>query len=207
MQTPLLHHYLEIAQPYLHEYGYAALFVGVLLEGFGIPAPGQSLIIASALLAARGQLDVIPVLALSWGAAVAGDNIGFAIGHFAGRRLVLHHGRYIGLRDHHLERVERFFDRYGGAVVAVARFFEVLRQLNGVVAGTIGMRWWHFLIYNALGAAIWVGIWGYGVYRMGQDISALLRLFVRLEPYFIAAGLVGLVALALYLFKRNQDPR
>lgn len=206
-QPPLLHQYLEIAQPYLSEYGYAALFVGVFLEGFGIPAPGQSLIIASALFAAQGRLNLALVLSLAWAAAVLGDNLGFAIGHFGGRRLVVRHGRYIGLRDHHLQRVEAFFDRYGGVVVAFARFFEVLRQLNGVVAGSIGMRWWHFLLYNAAGAALWVALWGYLVYRLGQHMNTALHLFVRFEPYIIAAGILGLVGLGLYLFKRNRGAR
>ena len=53
------------------------------------------------------------------------------------------------------------FRRYGGAVVLVARFFALLRQLNGIVAGTVGMVWWRFLSYNAVGAALWVSAWGF----------------------------------------------
>src|SRR5262245_22755540 len=40
-----------------------------------------------------------------------------------------------------------------------ARFFPVLRQLNGIVAGALGMSWWRFLLFNAIGAALWVGAW------------------------------------------------
>jgi membrane protein DedA with SNARE-associated domain len=200
----LLQHYLYAARPYLEQYGYTALFAGVFVEGFGIPAPGETLVVASALLAAQGGLHIVYVLLVAWVAAVLGDNIGYAIGHFGGRRLVLRHGRFVGIREHHLEKVERFFHRYGGVLVAAARFFEVLRQLNGVVAGTSGMPWWRFLLYNAIGAALWIGLWGYGVYRLGHHMDRLLDLFSRFEPYVIGAGVVAAAGLVVYLFHRQR---
>lgn len=201
----LLQHYLDAARPYLEQYGYSALFTGVFVEGFGIPAPGETLVVASALLAAQGDLHIAYVLLVAWAAAVLGDNIGYAIGHFGGRRLVLRHGRFVGIREHHLEKVEHFFRRYGGVLVALARFFEVLRQLNGVVAGTSGMPWWRFLTYNAVGAALWIGLWGYGVYRLGRHIDRLLELFARFEPYVIGAGIVAAAALVIYVFRRQHN--
>lgn len=200
-----LAHYLELAAPYLREYGYGAVFIGVLVEGFGIPAPGQSLIVAGALFAARGQMQIAALLPLAWVAAVIGDNIGYAIGRYGGRRLVLRHGRHVGVRAAHLDRVQHFFGRYGGGIVMAARFFEVLRQFNGVVAGVSGMNWWRFFGYNAVGAALWVGVWGYGVYRVGRHMDQLLALFKRAEPYVIGAGLLALVGLAMYLFQRGTD--
>ena len=177
-----------------------------MVEGFGIPAPGESLIVASGLLAAQGKMNIW-VLLLAWSAAVIGDNIGYAIGHFAGRRLILHHGRHFGVRADHLDRVERFFKRYGGGVVAVARFFEVLRQLNGVVAGTMGMPWWRFLAYNAIGAALWIAVWGVGAYLLGAHLAGALVLFHRFEPFVIALGVVALLVLAFYLFTRRGAAR
>lgn len=206
MQTAaLLQHYFASAKPLLDKYGYAALFAGVAAEGFGLPAPGQSLIIASALLAARHDLHIVPVLVLAFTAAVAGDNLGYAIGHFGGRRLVLRYGRRIGVQAKHLERVEGFFHRYGGAVVAFARFFEVLRQLNGVVAGTSGMGWWRFLGYNALGAALWIALWGYGTYRLGQHMETALALFSRYEPYVIGAAIGAGALLLIYLLWHGRS--
>ena len=202
--SSLLQHVLESAQPYLNEYGYIAIFVAVLVEGFGIPAPGQTLMEAGALLAARGQMNLAGVLFTAWIAAVIGDNIGYAIGHFGGRRLVLHHGRHFGVREDHLQKVERFFDRYGGGIVAVARFFEVLRQLNGVIAGTSGMHWWRFLFYNAVGAALWVGVWGAGAYYLGRRLEEVISFFQRYEPYVIAVGVAAAVALLVYLFWRRR---
>lgn len=203
--TSLLTHYLEAADPYLRQYGYGAMFVGVFVEGFGIPAPGQALIMAGALLATQGEMQIMVLLPVAWAAAVLGDNVGYAIGHFGGRILVLRYGRFIGVRARHLERVERFFGRFGGGIVMAARFFEVLRQLNGVVAGIGGMSWWRFLLYNAVGAALWVGVWGVGVYAIGNQIQQVLVLLKRVEPYAIGVGLVGLAILLVYLVWRSGN--
>lgn len=200
----MLQHYLDIARPYLDQYGYWAVFGLVAVESFGIPAPGQSIIMAAALLASQGELHIAMLLFCAWGAAVLGDNIGYGIGRYGGRRLVLHHGRYVGLRAQHLEKVERFFARYGGGIVIAARFFDVLRQLNGVVAGVSGMPWGRFLIFNALGATLWVGLWGGGVYLVGRHMNAVLDMFKRIEPYVIGAGLLALGLLVIYLFSKQD---
>jgi membrane protein DedA with SNARE-associated domain len=197
------HHYLDLATPYLKRYGYVGVFVGVLLESFGIPAPGQSLVMAGALLAARGDMTIGVLLLSAWSAAVIGDNIGYLIGRVGGRRLVLHHGRYVGLRAAHLQKVERFFQRFGSGIVVVARFFDVLRQLNGIVAGIAGMPWWRFLAFNALGALLWIALWGLGVYYLGHHMGRAIVIFKHIEPYVAVAGALGFVALAIFLFRRR----
>jgi membrane protein DedA with SNARE-associated domain len=204
-QVTAIHHYLEIAAPYLERYGYMAVLAGVMVESFGIPAPGQSLVISGALLASQGEMNITVLLLTAWSAAVVGDNIGYAIGHFGGRRLVLRHGRYVGVRADHLERVERFFQRYGGVVVVVARFFEILRQLNGVVAGTVGMTWWRFLTFNAVGATLWVGLWGWGVFYLGGHMDQVHTVFKSFEPYVVTVGVLALVGLVIYLFWRRTN--
>ena len=197
--------YLDIAQPYLQRYGYATIFGAVVVESFGIPAPRETLIIAGALLATEGHMHIALLIFVAWSAAVIGDNIGYAIGHYGGRKLVLHKGRYIGVSESHLAKVEHFFHRWGGWVVAIARFFDVLRQLNGVVAGISGMPWWRFLIFNAIGAALWVGVWGTGVYYLGSHMEQVLIWVSRVEPYIIAVGVIALLGAIVYLYRRKKS--
>jgi membrane protein DedA with SNARE-associated domain len=180
--------------PYLDQYGYLAVFGGLLLESFGVPLPGETMLIAGAALAAKGGLHIVPLLACAWAAAVIGDNIGFAIGHFGGRRLVVRFGARIGITDDRLDKVEHFFQRFGGEVVLVARFFALARQLNGIVAGTVGMNWWRFLVYNGIGAALWVGAWGIGVYAIGERLGALVPWVHRFG--YLAVGVAALVLVA-----------
>lgn len=201
----MLDHYLAIAQPYLSHYGYAALFATIFMEGFGPPAPGQIMLIGAAYLAALGDMHIASVLLVAWAAAVIGDNLGYAIGRYGGRHLILRVGRRVGLNEAHLHRVESFFAHYGGEVVIAARFFEGLRQLNGIVAGVAGMSWPRFLAYNAIGAGLWVGVWGVGVYQFGRHMEQALRMLQIIKPYAIAAGVFVLVFLVVYLFQRRRS--
>lgn len=190
-------HYLTIARPWLEQYGYFALFGGVFVEGFGLPAPGETLIIAAALLAGQGDMNPIGVLLTAWLAAVVGDNLGYALGRWGGRRLFLR----LGVKRSHLRRVEGLFRRYGGGIVLSARFFEVLRQLNGVVAGSMGMPWRRFLLFNSLGAALWVGLWGGGVWFLGEHLEQIEQLLRRFEPYVIGLGIAALLLVVGYLLR------
>src|SRR6266487_2433156 len=113
-------------------------------------------IFGASVYAGVGRLNVVLVAAVAFAAAVTGDNIGFAIGHFGGRALALRWSRYVFLTEAQLDKAEAFFNRHGAWIITVARFIEGLRQANGIIAGTTGMRWLRFLAFNALGAALWV---------------------------------------------------
>jgi membrane protein DedA with SNARE-associated domain len=198
---------IGLATPYLDRYGYTAVFAALLLESFWLPLPGEAMLIAGAALATEGELHLLPLLACAWLAAVLGDNIGFAIGRFGGRRLVVGYGARVGITERRLARVEGFFQRYGGEVVLGARFFAVLRQLNGIVAGSVGMGWGRFLAYNAVGAALWVSAWGFGVYYFGE---ALGHVIARVHGLGYAIGLLALIlivgCIALYARPRGRAP-
>jgi membrane protein DedA with SNARE-associated domain len=190
-----LQHVLSAAAPYLHEYGYPALFAGLFLESFGSPAPGESLLISAAILAGKGDMSLALVMSIAWSAAVLGDNVGYAIGRFGGRRLVLRFGPHLALNRERLESVEAFFKRFGGWLVVVARFIIPARQLNGIVAGTALMPWWRFVLCNAIGAALWVGVWSLGGQYVGDHAAALIQ-WTRRHGYLAAA--FSITALALF---------
>jgi len=200
-----LPHVIQPIAPYLDRYGYLAVFGGVMLEDFGVPSPGETLMIAGAAVSAlSGRLLVWWVLLAAFLGAVIGDNIGFAIGHFGGRALVLRYGRYVFITEKRLQKAESFFDRHGGKVVLVARFVEGLRQLNGIIAGAAGMRWRRFLLYNMAGAALWVGVWGSVGYFFGDHLDRVLPLVERYTLYVIAAALLLLAAGVAYTFYRKK---
>jgi membrane protein DedA with SNARE-associated domain len=175
-------------------YGYAAVFVLVMLEDFGVPVPGETALIAAAVAAASGKLSIWGVLVAALAGAIIGDNIGYAIGHFAGRRVVVRvGGRFFGLTEAKFAHAEATFRRRGEAIVVVARFIEVLRQLNGVIAGTMGMRWRTFLAFNALGAALWVSAWAAVGFFAGEHLAAIeywIRRFSWLALIVVAAAAV-----------------
>src|SRR5215475_10900188 len=150
---------LHDLEPTLNHYGYLAVLGLVLIEDFGVPVPGETVLILAAVYAGAGRLNILLVALLGFCGAVLGDNIGFALGHFGGRPLAERYGRYVFLTPERLDKATTFFDRHGGKIIVIARFVEGLRQANGIIAGISGLRWTRFLVFNAIGAALWVGVW------------------------------------------------
>lgn len=187
---------------YVEQYGYLAVSLGILLEDFGLPTPGETLLITGAIGASTGALNIYLLLLLAWLGAVIGDNIGYAIGHFGGHHLMVRYGSRIGITHDRLTQVEKFFDHYGGWVIVFARFVVILRQFNGIVAGTLGMHWAHFLVLNAIGAALWVGFWGALSYWLGKGVLIYVHEFHQLTPILAAIAALCLVGGALYLWWR-----
>lgn len=198
---------LHSLEPTLDHYGYLAVAGFVLLEDFGVPVPGETILIMGAVYAGTGRLNILLVGLIGFVAAVTGDNVGFAIGHFGGRRLVERFGRYILLTPERLDKATRFFERHGGKIVAVARFIEGLRQANGIIAGITGMHWAKFLAFNALGAALWVAVWTSIGYFSGSHINTIYNDATRYDTYLaIAVAALILAFIARRLWKRRARP-
>ena len=193
-------HVLRGLEPWLHQYGVVAVFVILTFELFGIPLPGESLLVVAAILAGRGGISFSGLFFAAWAGAVIGDNIGYLIGRMLGRNLLLRYGGKIGLTTERLRKVEAVFARFGPLTVGFARFLNVLRQLNGVVAGTLEMDWRQFLVFNALGGALWVLVWtlvGFYLGVNGADIEAVVHKLKFLGAIFV---LIATIVTLIYVY-------
>ncbi|MFF4487965.1 DedA family protein [Streptomyces sp. NPDC001544] len=191
--------------PLLGHYGYWAVGAVVFVEDFGIPAPGETILIAAGVYAGAGRLNIVAVAAIAFVAAVLGDNVGYLIGRSGGRAAVYRWGRYVLLTPKRFQAAEEFFTRHGGGIVTVARFVEGLRQANGIVAGTTGMPWRRFLAFNALGAALWVGLWTILAYLAGSHIDEVYGQVTRYQRYvLLTLGLLAAALLARHLLRRRR---
>src|SRR3954469_8877815 len=138
----MAHHIFDMIRQYLAEYGYWTLAIALLLENAGLPVPGETILLTASFLAfSEHRLHLPSIIAVGVIAATIGDNIGFLIGHFGGRPLLHRFGRYIFLTPERLDQAEDYFNRHGGKIVTIARFIAVLRQVNGILSGIIGMHW------------------------------------------------------------------
>ena len=182
-------------EPTLDRFGYLAVVGLVLVEDFGVPVPGETVLILAAIYAGTGRLNIWLVGLLGFCGAVIGDNIGFAIGHFGGQPLIKRYGRYIFLTDARVDKATGFFQRHGGWIIIVARFIEGLRQANGIIAGISGIHWAKFLLFNAIGAALWVAVWTCIGYFSGSHINPIYNTASRYSVYLAVA--VGVLLLAL----------
>ena len=192
-------------EPLIRHYGLPGLFVDVFLEALGAPLPGETLLIFAAGLAALGQLDIYGVALTAFLAAVAGDNVGYLIGRRLGRPLIVHYGSRFGVTHERLKMAEDIIQKRGPVIVAFARFFVFLRQLNGIAAGSAGMHWLRFLVANAVGAALWVGFWTTLAFHFGKDAGLLPEIWHHLSrvAMFVVPGLVVAAALATVIFRRR----
>jgi membrane protein DedA with SNARE-associated domain len=200
---------LHTLEPTLNHYGYLAVVGLVLVEDFGVPLPGETVLILAAVYAGTGRLNIVLVALLGFCGALLGDNIGFAIGHFGGRRLAQRYGRYIFLTPERLDKATAFFDGHGAKIIIVARFIEGLRQANGIIAGTTGMHWTRFLIFNAIGAALWVLVWTSVGYLSGSHINTIYNDATRYDTYAaIAFGvlLLAYIARRVVRVRRSRAP-
>jgi membrane protein DedA with SNARE-associated domain len=202
--------FLAGVAPILDRWGYLAVAGVIGVESFGVPAPGQTIMVAAAIYAGAGRMNVFAVAAIAFVAAVLGDNVGYWIGVRGGRRLVHRFGRYVFITPERLARAEGFFARRGNRVVVVARFIDGLRQLNGVIAGITAMPWRTFLLYNAIGAALWVGWWTTVSYLFGIHLVKIIETAHRYQWWaigLIALAIAGYVTLHVRHIRRRRRTR
>src|SRR5262249_29655797 len=99
-----------------------------------------------------------------------------------------------------------FFGARGGRVILFARFLDGLRQLNGIVAGSLRMPWWVFTAYNVAGALLWTCAWGLGTYFMGRDIHAIAAFFHQHALLLYALSVVAVLSVLAYVLRSSKRP-
>jgi membrane protein DedA with SNARE-associated domain len=192
--------YLAHAERLLQRYGYAAVATAVMAEGVGIPTPGQTLLMAGALEASKGRLNIAWLLFVATAAATAGNSMGYVIGRWGGRA-VLKKLRVNTIRQ---QRFDEIFQRYGGLVVLLGRFVDGFRQLSGIIAGVTHMPWWRFTLYNVGGAILWTCAWGLGTYYLRKDIHIIAAVLYRHRWLLYALGM-ALVSFLLAVLLRSRS--
>ncbi len=168
-------------------FGYPLLFVLVMSESAGVPIPGETALIASAVLASQGKLEIGAVIAVAALAAIVGDNIGYVIGRKGGRWLLERPGAFERQRHEVLRVGEPFFEAHGPKAVFFGRFVLGLRVWASWLAGATRMHWRSFFLWNALGGICWATGVGLIAYFLGHSAGGTIEAF----------GVYGLVAVAV----------
>jgi membrane protein DedA with SNARE-associated domain len=183
------------------QYGVWLVFVVVLLESAGLPVPGETALVSTAVYAgATGAIGIEWVILVAAAAAITGDNLGYLAGRLLGRRLVRRYGGYIGLTESRLMVGEYLFLRHGGKIVFFGRFIALLRAFAALLAGVNHMEWRRFVVMNGLGGLAWAGLFGGGGYLFGDQVR---RVAGPLGMALLAAAVVGIVA-AVLIMRRHE---
>ncbi len=187
-------------------FGYWAVFVGVGLESTGIPFPGETALLAAAVYAGTGSsMNIVGVIIAAAAGAIIGDNTGYSIGRYGGRRLVHRFGHLIRLDDAKLDAAKRYFERHGDKTVFFGRFISILRTWAAFLAGLNHMPWPHFLFWNALGGIVWSLVYGLLGYFLGRNLPLLERIvrFLGIGGVVVAVAIVITIIAVLWWRRRS----
>jgi membrane-associated protein len=162
-----------------------------------LPVPGETvLLLASFLAYSERGLSLAWIVATGTVAATIGDNLGYAIGQYGGRRLLERYLRSRVVSVAAVHRGEALFARYGSATILFARFVFGMRIIAGPLAGVLRMPWKKFVMFNFLGAALWVSVISGVGYEFGSRWGALMHFMKRFD--LILGGIFVLIALMLW---------
>jgi membrane protein DedA with SNARE-associated domain len=155
---PDLDRALEDASRTLGGWAYPAVAAFAFVETaafVGLLAPGETAVVVGGVVAARGEVELVPLIGLVWLAAWAGDVVSFLLGRRLGRPFIERHGPRLRLGPERLGRVERFYARHGGKAVLLGRFAGLVRAVSPFLAGASGLALRRFLPWSGAGALAW----------------------------------------------------
>ena len=186
---------------YLATYGYLAVFFIVGMESTGIPVPGETVLVAAAVLASQGKLHIWGVIPAAAAGAILGDNLGYWVGRELGFRFIYRYGPYIRLDERRLKLGQYLFLRHGGKIVFFGRFVAVLRAFAAFLAGVNHYNWERFFFFNAAGGIVWATIFGVGGYWLGKAVETYAR---PVGIAILVAAVVGAVIGAFFVRHHEQ---
>jgi membrane protein DedA with SNARE-associated domain len=198
------HHIFELLRGAVVHYGYWAVAALLLLESAGVPLPGETILLLASFLAySEHELQLPWVIVVGTVATTLGGELGFALGRHGGRPLIERYRSVFSIGAESLARGEQLFDRYGSVTVFLARFMFGMRVLAALLAGALHMPWRKFVVFNFLGAAVWVGAICSAGYLVGGHWA---RLAHDLKRFDLAVVIVVVVAVLLWWW-RNRSRR
>jgi membrane-associated protein len=194
------------AETLIEAFGMLGVLVIVFVESgllVGFLLPGDSLLFTAGLLSAAGTLPPLWVLLLTIPvAAIAGDQVGYAIGRKAGPAVFNRPDSRL-FRQEYVEKSEAFFERYGGRTIIVARFVPIVRTIAPVMAGCARMDYHRFLFYNVVGGVAW----GVGVTTLGYFLGQIDLVRDNIEPILVTIVLLSFVPIATEILRARRASR
>ena len=186
------------------EFGYAGIFLSTVLECFIPPIPSEIILPFSGFVASTGRLEFAGVLLAATLGSLAGALALYFLAMRAGRPLLVRYGRYVLVSERDIARAEGWFKKYGPAVVFFSRLLPLVRSLISLPAGAARMDLKKFIIYTALGSAIWNFMLIYAGFALGERWGDVGSLFDQLEPVIALALLLVIGYLAYTLLKKKS---
>ena len=198
----------EAIQALFQNWGYWTVMVCLLLENAGVPVPGETVLLFASFLAySAGGLHLPYVILIGIIACTVGDNLGYIIGHRGGRPLLERYQNTFRIRDATIHRGERLFAHHGSIAIFFARFIFGMRIIAGPLAGVLRMPWRQFVLYNFLGATVWVTVISLVGYFFGREWDTMVRVIGKVNIAIAIAVVLLLSLLWRYRGAREQNSK
>ncbi|MBD2597724.1 hypothetical protein BCD64_11670 [Nostoc sp. MBR 210] len=195
---------LENIQEFAHQYGYWAIFLGILLENLGIPLPGETVTLVGGFLAGSDELSYWLVVGDAVAGAVIGGACGYWIGRLGGWPFLLQIGKIFRISEDRLLNIKEQFSQNAIKAVFFGRFFALLRIFAAPLAGIAEIPFPKFFLYNLAGATTWAAVMVTLAFFAGKVIS-LEQLVAWVSQFAIAALLILVAVIAIPLWLESRQ--
>jgi len=146
---------METVEHLITNYGYIAIFLMLTLGIVGLPIPDEALMTLVGYFTQNGILNYGFAIVISFTGALVGMLISYSIGRKFGRPLVKKYGKWVGLKEKRMVRVEKWMDKYGAYSLILGYFVPGLRHLTCYFSGISQMKFKTYLLFVAIGAFLW----------------------------------------------------
>ena len=165
--------------------------------------PGDSLLFAAGAFAAKGSFSLHLLIIFLIIAAVLGDTVNYWIGHFVGPRIFEKENVRL-FKKEYLERTHRFYEKYGGKTIIIARFIPIVRTFAPFVAGIGSMNYSKFIVYNVIGGAAWVLLFSLAGYYFGNIQMVKDNFSLVIMVIIFISVLPGIIEYARHRIARSK---
>ena len=173
----------------------------------GFIAPGEVTVLFAGVVAGQGKIDVIPLLAIVWACAVAGDMTSFYLGRRLGREFLVKHGPRVRITEERLAQVEAFFVKRGGVTILVGRFLGLVRPIAPFLAGSTGMPFRRFVPYDVIAAGAWSTVFVMLGYIFWHSFDRVVDIAHKGAFALGAVAVVVFVVVIAYRQLRDEENR
>ena len=194
---------INLATQIVEKLGLAGVFVAMLLESACIPIPSEATMLFAGLAVHNGSYSLLAAVTAGVLGNVVGSWLAWWVGRIGRIDLIEKHGSKVGIRAHHLEVADRWFEKHGEATVFFSRMLPIVRTFISLPAGVAGMPFWRFTLYTALGCIPWVLALTWAGMKAGENWLEI-KGYLEYVDYAVAAALVGG---AIWLFLRYRRGR
>lgn len=188
----------KIAFDLIATLGYGGLFFGLFIDSFGVPIPSEALVPLATALTGQGTFTLVGIFVVSTVAQTLGGLAGYAIGRYAGEPFLIKYGKYLLISHDDLDRTHKAFARYGKILTLGGRCLPVIRGLIAYPAGIAEMPIGTFILYTAIGSALWTGILMYLGSLLGDHLD-LIEVYGKQLSYVI----IGIIVIAIVWHLRH----